>query len=86
MSQTGNRNRDIAEKLYIAEEKVHLKHIMTKLRAGDLTEAVAIAIRRGLSNSRLGRRARFTPRESGGKQTTPESLARRRVRRLHRPR
>lgn len=46
----GNRNRDIGEKLYIAEEtvKVHLKHIMTKLRAGDRTEAVAIAIRRGI--------------------------------------
>jgi len=46
----GNRNRDIAETLFIAEEtvKVHLKHIMTKLRANDRTEAVAIAIRRGI--------------------------------------
>ena len=46
----GNRNRDIGEKLYIAEEtvKVHLKHIMTKLRASDRTEAVAIAVRRGI--------------------------------------
>ena len=46
----GNRNRDIADKLYIAEEtvKVHLKHIMTKLRAIDRTEAVAIAVRRGI--------------------------------------
>lgn len=46
----GNRNRDIAEKLFIAEEtvKVHLKHIMSKLRANDRTEAVAIAIRRGI--------------------------------------
>ena len=46
----GNRNRDIGEKLYIAEEtvKVHLKHIMTKLRANDRTEAVAIAVRRGI--------------------------------------
>lgn len=46
----GNRNRDIAEKLYIAEEtvKVHLKHIMIKLGASDRTEAVAIAIRRGI--------------------------------------
>lgn len=46
----GNRNRDIAEKLYIAEEtvKVHLKHIMIKLGANDRTEAVAIAIRRGM--------------------------------------
>lgn len=46
----GNRNRDIAEKLFIAEEtvKVHLKHIMTKLNASDRTESVAIAIRRGI--------------------------------------
>ena len=46
----GSRNRDIGEKLYIAEEtvKAHLKHIITKLRAGDRTEAVAIAIRRGI--------------------------------------
>ena len=46
----GNRNRDIGEKLFIAEEtvKVHLKHIMTKLRANDRTEAVAIAVRRGI--------------------------------------
>jgi len=46
----GNRNRDIAEKLYIAEEtvKVHLKHIMTKLPARDRTEAVTIAVRRGI--------------------------------------
>ncbi|PWU05807.1 MAG: DNA-binding response regulator [Terriglobia bacterium] len=46
----GNRNRDIGEKLFIAEEtvKAHLKHVMTKLRANDRTEAVAIAIRRGI--------------------------------------
>jgi DNA-binding NarL/FixJ family response regulator len=46
----GNRNRDIAEKLYIAEDtvKVHLKHIMAKLRANDRTAAVATAIRRGI--------------------------------------
>ncbi len=46
----GNRNRDIAEKLLISEEtvKVHIKHIMEKLDAGDRTEAVAIAIRRGI--------------------------------------
>ena len=46
----GNRNRDIAQKLFIAEEtvKVHLKHIMTKLRANDRTDSVAIAIRRGI--------------------------------------
>jgi len=45
----GNRNRDIAELLYISEEtvKVHIKHIMEKLGAKDRTEAVAIAVRRG---------------------------------------
>jgi len=45
----GNRNRDIAERLLIAEEtvKVHLKHIMEKLGAHDRTHAFAIAARRG---------------------------------------
>jgi DNA-binding NarL/FixJ family response regulator len=45
----GNRNRDIAERLFIAEEtvKVHIKHIMEKLGARDRTEAMAIAARRG---------------------------------------
>jgi DNA-binding NarL/FixJ family response regulator len=46
----GNRNRDIAEKLFISEEtvKVHVKHIMDKLGASDRTQAVAIAVRRGI--------------------------------------
>ena len=46
----GNRNRDIAEMLFISEEtvKVHIKHIMDKLDASDRTQAVAIAIRRGI--------------------------------------
>jgi DNA-binding NarL/FixJ family response regulator len=46
----GNRNRDIAGRLFIAEEtvKVHVKHIMEKLDAKDRTEAVAIALRRGI--------------------------------------
>jgi DNA-binding NarL/FixJ family response regulator len=46
----GNRNRDIGEKLFITEEtvKVHIKHIMEKLGASDRTQAVAIAIRRGI--------------------------------------
>jgi DNA-binding NarL/FixJ family response regulator len=46
----GNRNRDIGEKLSISEEtvKVHVKHIMEKLGASDRTEAVAIAVRRGI--------------------------------------
>ncbi|MCU1233742.1 MAG: Response regulator consisting of a CheY-like receiver domain and a DNA-binding domain [Candidatus Solibacter sp.] len=46
----GNRNRDIAERLFISEEtvKVHIKHIMEKLGASDRTQAVAIAVRRGM--------------------------------------
>ena len=46
----GNRNRDIAERLFISEEtvKVHIKHIMEKLGASDRTQAVAIGIRRGI--------------------------------------
>jgi DNA-binding NarL/FixJ family response regulator len=45
----GNRNRDIAEKLFISEEtvKVHIKHLMEKLGAADRTQAVAIGVRRG---------------------------------------
>jgi len=46
----GHRNRDIAAKLFIAEEtvKVHLKHIMDKLGAKDRTQSVTIAARRGI--------------------------------------
>lgn len=46
----GNRNRDIAERLFISEEtvKVHMKHIMEKLGAHDRTQAIAIAVRRGI--------------------------------------
>jgi len=46
----GNRNRDIAERLFISEEtvKVHVKHIMEKLGANDRTQAVAIGVRRGI--------------------------------------
>jgi DNA-binding NarL/FixJ family response regulator len=46
----GNRNRDIAELLFISEEtvKVHIKHIMDKLGAQDRTQAIAIAVRRGI--------------------------------------
>jgi DNA-binding NarL/FixJ family response regulator len=46
----GNRNRNIAERLFISEEtvKVHIKHIMEKLRASDRTQAVAIGVRRGI--------------------------------------
>jgi DNA-binding NarL/FixJ family response regulator len=46
----GNRNRDIAEQLFISEEtvKVHIRHIMEKLGASDRTQAVAIGVRRGI--------------------------------------
>ena len=46
----GNRNKDVAAKLSIAEEtvKVHMRHIMEKLGAIDRTQAVAIAVRRGI--------------------------------------
>jgi DNA-binding NarL/FixJ family response regulator len=55
----GNRNRDIAESLFISEQtvKAHTTHILEKLGASDRTEAVAIGTRRGLSNSeKLNRR------------------------------
>ena len=46
----GNRNRDIADLLFISEEtvKVHIKHIMEKLGAKDRTQAIAIGVRRGI--------------------------------------
>jgi DNA-binding NarL/FixJ family response regulator len=46
----GNRNKDVAERLFISEEtvKVHVKHVMEKLGASDRTQAVAIAVRRGI--------------------------------------
>lgn len=46
----GGGNRDIAKQLFISEEtvKVHVKHIMEKLGAADRTEAVTIAVRRGV--------------------------------------
>jgi DNA-binding NarL/FixJ family response regulator len=46
----GNRNKEIADKLFITEDtvKVHIKHIMDKLGASDRTQAVAIGLRRGI--------------------------------------
>jgi DNA-binding NarL/FixJ family response regulator len=46
----GNRNREIGKKLCISEEtvKVHFKHIMEKLGTSDRTQAVAVALRRGI--------------------------------------
>jgi DNA-binding NarL/FixJ family response regulator len=47
---SGNRNREIGKRLFISEEtvKVHIKHVMEKLSASDRTQAVAIAVRRGI--------------------------------------
>jgi DNA-binding NarL/FixJ family response regulator len=46
----GQSNRDVADRLSISEStvKVHVSHIMEKLAAADRTEAVVIAIRRGI--------------------------------------
>jgi DNA-binding NarL/FixJ family response regulator len=46
----GNRNRDIAQHLFISAETVrsHMKHIMAKLGASDRTQALTIAVRRGI--------------------------------------
>lgn len=46
----GMRNGEIAEKLLISEDtvKVHVKHIMDKLGATYRTQAIAIAVRRGI--------------------------------------
>lgn len=46
----GKRNRDIAEKLFITEEtvKAHMKRILSKLGANDRTQALAIALQRGV--------------------------------------
>jgi DNA-binding NarL/FixJ family response regulator len=46
----GLRNRDIGEELAITEEtvKVHMRSILGKLSARDRTEAVTVALRRGI--------------------------------------
>jgi DNA-binding NarL/FixJ family response regulator len=46
----GNGNREIGQRLSISEEtvKIHLRHIMEKLGASDRTQAVTIAVRRGI--------------------------------------
>jgi DNA-binding CsgD family transcriptional regulator len=45
-----NRSHDIGEQLCIAEETVkgHLRHIREKVGAKERTEAIAIAVRRGI--------------------------------------
>jgi DNA-binding NarL/FixJ family response regulator len=46
----GNGNRDVGDALSITEDTVkgHVRHIMDKLGARDRTEAVVIAVRRGI--------------------------------------
>jgi DNA-binding NarL/FixJ family response regulator len=46
----GKRNKEIAAELSIAENtvKMHVRNILTKLQASDRTEAVTIALRRGI--------------------------------------
>lgn len=50
LAAEGNRNREIGERLYITEDtvKAHLRTLREKLGARDRTEAVAIAVRRGI--------------------------------------
>ena len=47
--KNGDRNRDIAENLFVSEHtiKIHVKHILEKLGANDRTHAVTVAARRG---------------------------------------
>ena len=46
----GKRNKEIAAELSIAEDtvKMHVRNILSKLQASDRTEAVTIALRRGI--------------------------------------
>jgi DNA-binding NarL/FixJ family response regulator len=50
LMRDGHRNKQIADKLCIAETTVnfHIKNLVDKLGANDRTHAVTIAIRRGL--------------------------------------
>lgn len=50
LAAEGFKNRQIADKLFISEDTVkgHMKHIMDKLGASDRTQAVSIAVRRGI--------------------------------------
>jgi DNA-binding NarL/FixJ family response regulator len=46
----GKRNKEIGGELSIAEDtvKMHVKNILAKLEVNDRTEAVTIAMRRGI--------------------------------------
>ena len=47
---TGKRNKEIAGELSIAEDtvKMHVRNILSKLQVNDRTEAVTVALRRGI--------------------------------------
>jgi DNA-binding NarL/FixJ family response regulator len=50
LMQAGKRNKEIAGELSIAEDtvKMHVRNILSKLQVNDRTEAVTIALRRGI--------------------------------------
>jgi DNA-binding NarL/FixJ family response regulator len=50
LMQAGKRNKEIAGDLSIAEDtvKMHVRNILSKLQVNDRTEAVTIALRRGI--------------------------------------
>jgi DNA-binding NarL/FixJ family response regulator len=54
LTAQGMRNRDIARAIGRTEAtvKMHLKHVMQKLRVADRTEAVTLALRRGIIHLR----------------------------------
>src|SRR5258707_4987260 len=47
---SGKRNKEIASELSIAEDtvKMHVRNILSKLQVNDRTEAVTVALRRGI--------------------------------------
>jgi DNA-binding NarL/FixJ family response regulator len=47
---TGKRNKEIGATLGIAEDtvKMHVKNVLEKLEVNDRTEAVTVALRRGI--------------------------------------
>jgi DNA-binding NarL/FixJ family response regulator len=51
MSQ-GKTNHEIAEELFISEStvKFHVNHLLSKLGTGDRTQAVLMALKRGIAN------------------------------------
>ena len=65
----GRTNREIGERLFISQKTVgvHVGNILSKLGVSGRVEAAAVAIRLGLTERSLGRRAqRETRREVSG--------------------